>query len=117
MTPDSFHERRRYPRVKTEIPLELRHPGSPAPLRATTSEISVGGCYIETMFTLDVGTKVEIVLWLDDQKLKAQGVVATRYPQVGNGIDLVEMAPEDRQKLERHIAAHAHDARSAPGLF
>ena len=117
MTPDGFHERRRFPRVKTEIPLELRHSGSPAPVRATTSEISLGGCYIETMFTLDVGTQVDVILWLDDQKVKAKGVIATRYPQVGNGIDLVEMTAEDRKKLEGHLAAHAHDAKPASGLF
>jgi c-di-GMP-binding flagellar brake protein YcgR len=103
MTPDGFQERRRYPRVKTEIPLELRYAGSTAPLRATTSEISFGGCYIETMFTLDVGTKVEIVMWLDDQKIKATGVIATRYPQVGNGIDILEMSAEDHAKLEAFV--------------
>jgi len=83
--------------------LELRHGGSTAPLRATTSEISFGGCYIETMFTLDVGTKVAIVLWLEDQKVTAKGVIATRYPQVGNGIDILEMSSEDRQKLESFL--------------
>lgn len=104
MTPDGFQERRRYPRVKTEIPLELRYAGSTAPLRATTSEISYGGCYIETMFTLDVGTKVAMVMWLDDQKINATAVIATRYPQVGNGIDILEMSAEDHAKLEAFVA-------------
>jgi len=104
MTPDGFQERRRYPRVKTEIPLELRYAGSTAPLRATTSEISFGGCYIETMFTLEVGTKLEIVMWLDEQKINAKGVIATRYPQVGNGIDILEMPAEDHAKLEAFVA-------------
>jgi len=103
MTPEGFQERRRYPRVKTEIPLELRHSGSTAPLRATTSEISIGGCYIETMFTLEVGTKLEMVMWLDDQKINAKGVIATRYPQVGNGIDIVEISSADRAKLEAFV--------------
>jgi c-di-GMP-binding flagellar brake protein YcgR len=103
MTPEGFQERRRYPRVKTEIPLELRHSGSTAPLRATTSEISFGGCYIETMFTLEVGTKLEMVLWLDDQKVNAKGVIATRYPQVGNGIDITEISSADRAKLEAFV--------------
>ena len=105
MTPEGFQERRRYPRVKTEIPLELRYSGSTAPLRATTSEISFGGCYIETMFTLDVGTKLDVVIWLDGQKLAAKGVVATRYPQVGNGIDITDMKLEDRAKLEAFLKA------------
>jgi PilZ domain len=104
MTPEGFQERRRYPRVKTAVSLELRHSGSAAPLRATTSEISFGGCYIETMFTLDVGTKLEMVLWLDDQKISAKGVIVTRYPQVGNGIDIFVTSAQDRAKLKSFLA-------------
>lgn len=100
MSPDRIQERRRFPRVKSALALELRYAGCTAPVRATTSEISLSGCYIETMFTLDVGTKLDVVIWLDGQKLTAKGVVATRYPQVGNGIDITDMKPEDRAKLE-----------------
>jgi hypothetical protein len=55
------------------------------------------------MFTLDVGTKLEIVMWFDDQKVNAKGVIATRYPQVGNGIDILEMSAEDHAKLEAFV--------------
>jgi c-di-GMP-binding flagellar brake protein YcgR len=105
MTPDNFHERRRFPRVKSAVALELRHSGSTAPVRATTTEISIGGCYIETMFTLDIGTKLDMVLWIEDEKVSAKGVIATRYPQVGNGIDIVEMKPEQRATLEKFLEA------------
>jgi PilZ domain len=105
MSPDRIQERRRFPRVKSALALELRYAGCTAPVRATTSEISLGGCYIETMFTLDVGTKLDVVIWLDGQKLAAKGVVATRYPQVGNGIDITDMKLEDRAKLEAFLKA------------
>ncbi len=103
MTPDRIQERRRFPRVKSAVALELRYPGCTSPVRATTSEISLGGCYIETMFTLDVGTKLDVVMWLDGQKLSAKGVIATRYPQVGNGIDITDMKREDRARLEAFL--------------
>jgi hypothetical protein len=103
MAPDGVQERRRFPRVKSAVALELRYPGAVAPLRATTSEVSLSGCYIETMFTLDVGTPLEIVMWLDGQKLSGKGVVATKYPQVGNGIDIKEMETEDRVKLDAFL--------------
>lgn len=107
---DQFRERRKYPRVHREIALEAKHSGSPAPLRATTSEISIGGCYIETMFTLDVGTKLDLILWLDGLKVPVKGVIATRYPQVGNGIDFVEIASDDRHRLEKFLAKAAQTA-------
>jgi hypothetical protein len=68
-----------------------------------TSEVSLSGCYVETMFTLDIGTAIEIVMWLDGEKITAKGVIATKYPQVGNGIDIKEMNPEGRAKLEAFL--------------
>ena len=103
MSPDRIQERRRFPRVKSALALELRYAGCTAPVRATTSEISLSGCYIETMFTLDVGTELDVVIWLDGQKLTAKGMVATRYPQVGNGIDITEMNSEDRARLDTFL--------------
>ena len=103
MTPDGIQERRRFPRVKSAVALELRYAGATAPVRATTSELSLGGCYIETMFTLDVGTKLDVVMWLEGQKIAAKGIVATRYPQVGNGIDITDIKPEDRARLEAFL--------------
>jgi len=55
------------------------------------------------MFTLDVGTKLAMVMWLGDQKINATAVIATRYPQVGNGIDILEMSAEDHAKLEAFV--------------
>ena len=108
MTPDSSQERRRYPRVKSAIPLELHHLGNSAPVRVMTSEISLSGCYIETMFTLEIGTNLDLVLWVEGRKILAKGVIATCYPQVGNGIDITEMDATDRAKLEAFIAKAAH---------
>jgi c-di-GMP-binding flagellar brake protein YcgR len=97
MTPRDA-ERRRYPRIKAKVPVELKCSGM-APLRTETDEISLSGFYIETMFTLDVGTKLELVFSLEGERIGARAVIATKYPQVGNGIDFVEMAPEERLRL------------------
>jgi len=45
---------------------------------------------------MDVGTKVEMVFSLNKETVAARGVVVIKYPQVGNGIDFMEMAPDDR---------------------
>ena len=96
-------ERRRYPRVKAKVPVELLCSGA-APMRTTTEEISLCGCYIETMFTMEVGTKLALVLSLKEEQINTKGVVATKYPQVGNGIDFIDMAPQDRLKLDEFIS-------------
>jgi c-di-GMP-binding flagellar brake protein YcgR len=100
---DRESERRRYPRVKGRIAVEIRSAQSPTASRATTEEISQSGCYVETMFTLDVGTKVSLTFWLKEERIEATALVATRYPQVGNGFDFVNMSADDRLKLNNFI--------------
>jgi len=73
-------------------------------MRTATDEVSLCGCYIETMFTMEPRTKLTLVFSLAEQKIQAQAVVVTRYPQVGNGIDFVVISPEDRLKMATHIA-------------
>jgi hypothetical protein len=61
----------------------------------------VGGCYVETAFTLDIGTKLDMVSWLGEPKIVATGVVVTRHSQVGNGIKFTGMSVEVRNMLRR----------------
>ena len=96
-------ERRRYPRLRAKIPVEINCANS-APMRTATDEVSLCGCYIETMFTMDVGTRLALVFSCGDRKIETNAVVATKYPQVGNGIDFIDMAPEDRLKLDEFLA-------------
>ncbi len=56
------------------------------------------------MFTLEVGTKLKIVLWLNDVQVSTGGIVVTRDLQVGNGIKFIDMATEDRLRLRRFLA-------------
>lgn len=101
---DPGKERRRYPRVKVKVPVELHlSPDVPAQ-RTAIEEISLCGCYIETMFTLEVGTRLDLVFWLNQEKITGKGLVVSRYPQVGNGIDFLEMAPEERTRLADFLA-------------
>lgn len=72
-------------------------------MRTATDEVSASGCYIETMFTMDIGTKLRLVFSLNEEKIGADGIVVTKYPQVGNGIDFIYVAPESRLKLSKYI--------------
>lgn len=102
--------RRGYPRVKVRVPVELRPEGSEVPIHATTSDISLGGCYVELIFTLAKDTQLEINLGIDGTVL-ALGTVVTCDPQVGNGIKFTRMLPEDIEELGRYLEA----AQSAVG--
>ena len=93
-------------RFQLAVPIELRPDGTNVPMRLQTSDLSLGGCYVEMALTLDVGTKLDIVLWIDQQKLTMRGVVATCHPQFGNGIEFAGICPESERLLSCFLDAH-----------
>jgi c-di-GMP-binding flagellar brake protein YcgR len=110
MTPPEPGDRRRYPHVKAQIPVELLPSGTTMPMRTATEEISLCGCYIPSMFTLEVGKTLHVILSLDEERIPASAVVATRFPNIGNGIDFIDMDPNDRMKLHNFIEARRQAA-------
>jgi hypothetical protein len=42
---------------------------------------------------------------LHEQRIRASAVVATKFPNIGNGIDFIDMDPNDRMKLHQYIEA------------
>ena len=67
--PSPEHERREHIRLKLKVPIEIYLEGSDSPLRSATSDLSLGGCYLETIFPLPIGTNVELKLQLEDTLL------------------------------------------------
>jgi len=59
-------KRRQHPRMKIAVEAELQSERTATPLRVKTADLSLDGFYTEMMFTLEVGAKLKIVLWLDD---------------------------------------------------
>ena len=97
-------DRREHPRVKVRATVELRREGNEVPIGGATSDMSLGGCYIEMMFTLAKDTKLDITIKIDGTLL-ALGMVVTCDPNVGNGIKFTKMLPEDREELRRYLEA------------
>jgi c-di-GMP-binding flagellar brake protein YcgR len=100
-------EHRQHGRTKVTVTAELQSERTSVPLRVETADLSIGGLYVEMMFTLEVGTKLKIVLWINDVKLSTGGIVVTRDLQVGNGIEFTDMAPEERERLKHFLTAEA----------
>lgn len=93
-------EKRNHPRLKVRVPVELRQEATETPIRGETADLSLGGFYIEMMFTLDLGTELDITLQVGDSTLLAAGEVVTCDRTVGNGIRFTSMLPEDREDLD-----------------
>jgi hypothetical protein len=99
MTEPPHEERRKYPRAKVAIPIEFKPEGAAVASHAETADLSLAGCYVEMSFTLPVGSKLDLVLWVGDARLATKAVVVTHHPQFGNGIEFSAISGEDRAKV------------------
>jgi hypothetical protein len=102
-TPKS--QQRRYPRVRVNLPAEAKHVLENFPRRGQISNVSEGGAYLEMVQTLEPPTCVDVVLWINGEKIQARAEVVTRNAHLGNGIRFTRMSDSDKQKLRDFVAA------------
>jgi c-di-GMP-binding flagellar brake protein YcgR len=104
MSNSDRNDRREYPRIKVSVPVEIQTDAGGSPIRGATADLSLGGCYIETIFPFPIGTSLDLQLSIETTALIAATVV-TCDPQVGNGIEFIRMLPEDREALKAFLEA------------
>jgi c-di-GMP-binding flagellar brake protein YcgR len=95
-------DRRAHPRKKVCVQTELRL-ADKEPLIEQTSDLSLGGCYVKTPLTIPVGTKLDISLWLGEDKVTISAMVVTCHLQIGNGIQFLAMPPTDRNRVRNFL--------------
>jgi hypothetical protein len=95
-------ERRRWPRAKCSVSIELHTPGQ-AVIWGKASDLSQGGCFIEMPIPLHNGTAFDIALWLGEAKLHLQGQVVSVQPGFGNGVRFLGLTSEHQEHLRRFI--------------
>jgi PilZ domain len=86
----------RYPfRADAEM-LELN---SGSRVSGVTSDLSLGGCFVCTRRTLEVGARVRGTLTQESQKAKMLAVVRVVRPQVGMGVEFLDIDPDSTATL------------------
>ncbi|SRR5581483_2536185 len=95
-------ERRKHPRFKVGVPVEIHAAGNTAPIHCATSDLSLDGCYVESMYPFSAGTNLELRLEAGDTLLIAARVI-TCDPQFGNGIHFEKLLPEDLNTLGKFL--------------
>jgi hypothetical protein len=76
-----------------------RHEGAP-PVFGNLSDISLTGCYVQTVSSLPVGTEVLFMVRVRDTVVRGRAQVKTSHHAVGIGLIFLYMSEEDRQNLE-----------------
>ena len=86
-SPNWAQDRRRHPRIKCFVAVELRVNESGSPIWGNLSNTGLGGCQVETAVRITGGAKVEIGLWVASGKIWVKGLalngVVTESTQAG----------------------------------
>jgi hypothetical protein len=106
-TPSWGQDRRKYPRMKCFVAVELRVEGSETPIWGNLSNTSLGGSLVQASSMVDPGKKIEIGLWVANGKLWVKGVILNGIvtgskASEGIRIKFAEMEPSERETL-RHF--------------
>jgi len=99
----SLGNRRGQSRHACRLGADVYRRGIPVPHRCSLSDISSGGCYVEMPTPFPAGTRVEIIVRTQDMKLRTQGVVQSRHPGFGMGVQLMLKTAGDHDQVQSLI--------------
>lgn len=107
-TPSWGQDRRRYPRIKCFVAVELRMEGSEAPVWGNLSNTSMGGCFVETVTPIKSGVNVDIGLWVASGKIWVKGialngVVTKSNPSFGVRVKFSDLESPERESLRQFL--------------
>ena len=112
-------DRRRHPRIKCFVAVELHVDEAPSPIWGNLSNTSAGGCLIETATPVKSGAKVEVGLWVPNGKIWVKGfalsgVVTRSGPANGVRVRFEGMAPTERDSLRQFLKSVQETIRTSP---
>ncbi len=117
-SPNWGSDRRRHPRIKCFVAVELRVDEGPNPIWGNLSNTSAGGCLVETATPVPPGAKVEIALWVPNGKIWVKGfalsgVVTRSAPANGVRVRFDGMKQGERENLKQFLKFIQETTRSS----
>jgi len=85
-------------------------------LNTRASDLSMGGCYIDSMTPLPVGTEIRVRLLRDKKVIEVNGTVTYSHAGLGMGVSFSEASAEDRAEIEDWIT-EISQKRPAPATL
>lgn len=101
-------DRRRFPRIKCFVAVELKVDNSDTPIWGNLCNTSVGGCLVETANTVRSGAKVDVGLWVASGKIWVKGfalsgIVTRSASTTGVRVRFDGMEPAARESLRQFL--------------
>ena len=97
-------ERRRAPRYQFIADAEVVEVESGTKLKAKTGDLSIGGCFLDTLNPSPEGTEIQVTIWRGNTKFAAVGHVVFVFPNLGMGVTFTSSTPSQVAILEAWLA-------------
>jgi hypothetical protein len=98
--PEPTGTRRAQQRFHCTGGIEMRRNESAPPIFGNLSDLSLTGCYVETVSTLPVGSEILFMLRIRESVVRGRAQVKTSNHAVGLGLIFTQLSREDQGKLE-----------------
>ncbi len=115
-------ERRRWPRFSLTAATQVTELSSMARIEGRCTDLSAGGCYVDTLNPFPTGSMVQVAVAQGERKFTGQACVAFSQSGMGMGLAFMEMEPAERESLNAwldelgcghsHVVAPAEPERS-----
>lgn len=97
-------ERRNAVRYQLTVSTEVVELKSGTRFATRTTDLGPGGCFVDTLMPLPVGSDVSIKLHKDNMSFEATGTVTFSQAGLGMGLAFAEMPPEKRAAFDAWLA-------------
>lgn len=105
----SAGDRRNRSRSACCIGVEVYRFGHTIPHRCALTDVSTGGCYVESSEPFPSGIPVEVVVRVNEQKLKLEGKVTSTHPGFGMGVQFTQRTQSQKDQVQQLL-----DYQAAP---
>jgi hypothetical protein len=97
-------ERRRAPRYPIIADAEVTEIATETKLSAKTSDLSLGGCFLDTLNPSPEGTEIVVRISHTDTTFTARGRVVFLFPNMGMGVMFTSVPASQQAVLEKWLA-------------
>ena len=98
-------ERRNSIRYQITVAAEVIELKSGTRFSTRTTDLGPGGCFVDTLMPLPIGSDVSIRLHKDNMSFEATGTVTFSQAGLGMGLAFAEMSPEKQAAFESWLSA------------
>lgn len=97
-------ERRRAPRYPIIADAEITEIASKTKLSAKTSDLSVGGCFLDMLNPSPEGTEIEVRIFHTGATFTVRGRVVFLFPNLGMGVMFTNVEASQQAILQKWLA-------------